>query len=151
MTCRILPGFLTCVSSVKPAHLKPEVVKPQEPQVVQHLNIHSRIPLSCEPPTVFRSRGIGCRNPGGRGLPESPTPGSPESSFVACHLLTECNLESHARTSGQTGPRFMQLTRAADYGVRVMIHMAGLDTGARVRLAGLAHAAEASPALPPKV
>ena len=45
----------------------------------------------------------------------------------------------------------MQLTRAADYGVRVMIHMAGLDTGARVRLAGLAHAADASPAFLSKV
>lgn len=36
----------------------------------------------------------------------------------------------------------MQLTRAADYGVRVMIHMAGLPPGARASHSELAEAAE---------
>lgn len=37
----------------------------------------------------------------------------------------------------------MQLTRAADYGVRVMIHLASTDAGARVSLPELARAADA--------
>ncbi len=37
----------------------------------------------------------------------------------------------------------MQLTRAADYAVRVMIHLASLPDGTKVRLADLAVAAEA--------
>jgi Rrf2 family protein len=36
----------------------------------------------------------------------------------------------------------MQLTRAADYAVRVMIHLAGLPPGTRVSRDDLAHAAE---------
>lgn len=36
----------------------------------------------------------------------------------------------------------MQLTRAADYAVRVMIHLAGMPPGARASRAGLAEAAE---------
>src|SRR5215471_5137178 len=36
----------------------------------------------------------------------------------------------------------MQLTRAADYAVRVMIHLAGLPTGTRVSRDDLAQAAE---------
>jgi len=37
----------------------------------------------------------------------------------------------------------MQLTRAADYGIRVMIHLAGPPTEARVSLPALAEAADA--------
>ncbi|HXS98551.1 MAG TPA: Rrf2 family transcriptional regulator [Candidatus Limnocylindrales bacterium] len=36
----------------------------------------------------------------------------------------------------------MQLTRAADYAIRVMIHLAGLPAGARASRSGLAEAAE---------
>ena len=36
----------------------------------------------------------------------------------------------------------MQLTRAADYAVRVMIHLAGLPSGTRASRSGLAEAAE---------
>jgi Rrf2 family protein len=36
----------------------------------------------------------------------------------------------------------MQLTRAADYAVRVMIHLAGLPSGTRVSLQALAQAAD---------
>jgi Rrf2 family protein len=43
----------------------------------------------------------------------------------------------------------MQLTRAADYGVRVMIHLA--DNGTRASLSDLAEAAEVSPAFLSKV
>ena len=45
----------------------------------------------------------------------------------------------------------MQLTRAADYGVRVMVHLASLAPGTRVSLADLADAAEASPSFLSKV
>jgi Rrf2 family protein len=45
----------------------------------------------------------------------------------------------------------MQLTRAADYGVRVMIHLASADPNARVSLTDLAEAAEVSPAFLSKV
>ncbi len=38
----------------------------------------------------------------------------------------------------------MQLTRAADYGVRVMMHLAAAPTGARASLPDLAEAAEVS-------
>jgi Rrf2 family protein len=43
------------------------------------------------------------------------------------------------------------LTRAADYGARVMIHLATLAPGARIRLAALAEAAEVPPAFLSKV
>jgi len=45
----------------------------------------------------------------------------------------------------------MQLTRAADYGVRVMIHLAGADPRARVSLTELSEAADVSPAFLSKV
>jgi Rrf2 family protein len=45
----------------------------------------------------------------------------------------------------------MQLTRAADYGVRVMIHLASVDGHVRVSLTALADAAEVSPAFLSKV
>jgi Rrf2 family protein len=45
----------------------------------------------------------------------------------------------------------VQLTRAADYGVRVMIHLASLGQEARVSLSALAEAAEAPPAFLAKV
>jgi Rrf2 family protein len=45
----------------------------------------------------------------------------------------------------------MQLTRAADYGVRVMVHLASCPQGARVSLADLAEAAEASPSFLSKI
>jgi Rrf2 family protein len=45
----------------------------------------------------------------------------------------------------------MQLTRAADYGVRVMIQMASAGADARVSLSELADAAEVSPAFLSKV
>jgi Rrf2 family protein len=45
----------------------------------------------------------------------------------------------------------MQLTRAADYGVRVMIHLASADPIARVSLTGLSEAADVSPAFLSKV
>jgi len=45
----------------------------------------------------------------------------------------------------------MQLTRAADYGVRAMVHLAGLPAGARAGVAELAKAAEVSPAFLTKV
>jgi Rrf2 family protein len=45
----------------------------------------------------------------------------------------------------------MQLTRAADYGVRVMIHLASADTNPRSSLSELADAAEVSPAFLSKV
>lgn len=45
----------------------------------------------------------------------------------------------------------MQLTRAADYGVRVMIHLAAAPTGGRSSLTELAAAAEVSPAFLSKV
>lgn len=41
------------------------------------------------------------------------------------------------------GNSSMQLTRAADYGVRVMVHLAGLPRGTRVSLPELAAVAEA--------
>lgn len=37
----------------------------------------------------------------------------------------------------------MQLTRGADYGVRVMIHLAGLDPGSRYSLSALSRASDA--------
>ncbi len=45
----------------------------------------------------------------------------------------------------------MHLTRAADYGVRVMIHLASAPRGARLSLTELAEAAEVSPAFLSKV
>jgi Rrf2 family protein len=48
------------------------------------------------------------------------------------------------------GP-IMQLTRAADYGVRVMIHLASADPVSRSSLTELADAAEVSPAFLSKV
>jgi len=45
----------------------------------------------------------------------------------------------------------MQLTRGADYGVRVMIQLASADPGARMSLGELAGAAEAPPAFLSKV
>lgn len=45
----------------------------------------------------------------------------------------------------------MQLTRAADYGVRVMIHLANGTPGARASLTDLADASEVSPAFLSKV
>jgi Rrf2 family protein len=45
----------------------------------------------------------------------------------------------------------MQLTRAADYGVRAMVHLAGLPPGARAGIAELAKAAEVSPPFLTKV
>ncbi|HEY3384695.1 MAG TPA: Rrf2 family transcriptional regulator [Vicinamibacterales bacterium] len=45
----------------------------------------------------------------------------------------------------------MQLTRAADYGVRVMIHLASDENSARASLTDLAAAAEVSPAFLSKV
>jgi Rrf2 family protein len=45
----------------------------------------------------------------------------------------------------------MQLTRGADYGVRVMVHLAGLEREARVNLADLAEATEAPPTFLAKV
>ena len=45
----------------------------------------------------------------------------------------------------------MQLTRAADYGVRVMIHLAAAERGTRTSLTELADAAEVSPAFLSKV
>lgn len=45
----------------------------------------------------------------------------------------------------------MQLTRAADYGVRAMIHLASADTRARSSLTELADAADVSPAFLSKV
>jgi Rrf2 family protein len=45
----------------------------------------------------------------------------------------------------------MQLTRAADYGVRVMIHLASTDPLSRFSLTELAEAAEVSPAFLSKV
>jgi Rrf2 family protein len=45
----------------------------------------------------------------------------------------------------------MQLTRAADYGVRVMIHLASAGENARVSLTELAHEADVSPAFLSKV
>jgi Rrf2 family protein len=45
----------------------------------------------------------------------------------------------------------MQLTRAADYGVRVMIHLASADPIARVSLTELSAAADVSPAFLSKV
>ena len=45
----------------------------------------------------------------------------------------------------------MQLTRAADYGVRVMIHLATAPGGVRSSLTDLAAAAEVSPAFLSKV
>ena len=45
----------------------------------------------------------------------------------------------------------MQLTRAADYGVRVMIHLASADPSARVSLTELSEAADVSPAFLSKV
>lgn len=45
----------------------------------------------------------------------------------------------------------MQLTRAADYGVRAMIHLASADTHTRVSLTELAGAADVSPAFLSKV
>jgi Rrf2 family protein len=45
----------------------------------------------------------------------------------------------------------MQLTRAADYGVRVMIHLASADPSARASLTELADAADVSPAFLSKV
>jgi Rrf2 family protein len=45
----------------------------------------------------------------------------------------------------------MQLTRAADYGVRAMVHLASLPAGARAGVADLAKAAEVSPAFLTKV
>jgi Rrf2 family protein len=45
----------------------------------------------------------------------------------------------------------MQLTRAADYGVRAMVHLAGLPAGGRAGIAELAKAGEVSPAFLTKV
>jgi Rrf2 family protein len=45
----------------------------------------------------------------------------------------------------------MQLTRAADYGVRVMIHLASAGAAARVSLSELADAVDVSPAFLSKV
>lgn len=45
----------------------------------------------------------------------------------------------------------MQLTRAADYGVRVMMHLVTQPTGTRASLTDLAEAAEVSPAFLSKV
>jgi Rrf2 family protein len=45
----------------------------------------------------------------------------------------------------------MQLTRAADYGVRVLIHLADVDSDARSSLTGLAEVAEVRPAFLSKV
>jgi Rrf2 family protein len=45
----------------------------------------------------------------------------------------------------------MQLTRAADYAVRVMIHLADIDSRVRSSLSELADAAEVSPAFLSKV
>jgi Rrf2 family protein len=45
----------------------------------------------------------------------------------------------------------MQLTRAADYGVRVMMHLTSADPNARSSLTELADAAEVSPAFLSKV
>jgi Rrf2 family protein len=45
----------------------------------------------------------------------------------------------------------MQLTRAADYGVRVMIHLASAGTPLRTSLTELADAAEVSPAFLSKI
>jgi Rrf2 family protein len=45
----------------------------------------------------------------------------------------------------------MQLTRAADYGVRAMVYLAGLPTGRRAGIAELARAAEVSPGFLTKV
>jgi Rrf2 family protein len=45
----------------------------------------------------------------------------------------------------------MQLTRAADYGVRVMIQLASAGVDARVSLSALADAAEVSPAFLSKI
>jgi Rrf2 family protein len=45
----------------------------------------------------------------------------------------------------------MQLTRAADYGVRVMIHLTNASQGLRLSLTNLAEAAEVSPAFLSKV
>ena len=45
----------------------------------------------------------------------------------------------------------MQLTRAADYGVRAMIHLANTSPGVRASLTDLADAAEVSPAFLSKV
>jgi Rrf2 family iron-sulfur cluster assembly transcriptional regulator len=45
----------------------------------------------------------------------------------------------------------MQLTRAADYGVRVMVHLASLSPGTRLNLAELADASDVSPSFLSKV
>jgi Rrf2 family protein len=45
----------------------------------------------------------------------------------------------------------MQLTRAADYGVRVMVHLASTDPHVRESLTELADAADVSPAFLSKV
>jgi Rrf2 family protein len=45
----------------------------------------------------------------------------------------------------------MQLTRAADYGVRVMIHLATTPVGARASLTALADASDVSPTFLSKV
>jgi Rrf2 family protein len=45
----------------------------------------------------------------------------------------------------------MQLTRAADYGVRAMIHLASADPSVRVSLTELSEAADVSPAFLSKV
>jgi Rrf2 family protein len=63
--------------------------------------------------------------------------------------------ENHAlpqirQPNWRPGP-IMQLTRAADYGVRVMIHLASADPRLRSSLTELADAAEVSPAFLSKV
>ncbi|MEW5981545.1 MAG: Rrf2 family transcriptional regulator [Acidobacteriota bacterium] len=45
----------------------------------------------------------------------------------------------------------MQLTRAADFGVRAMVHLASLEPGTRVPLGALSAAADVSPAFLSKV
>ncbi len=45
----------------------------------------------------------------------------------------------------------MQLTRAADYGIRAMVHLAGLPVGSRAGITELAKAAEVSEAFLTKV
>jgi len=48
----------------------------------------------------------------------------------------------YANRRKQVCEQFMQLTRAADYAVRVMIHLAGLPPGTRASRSQLAEAAE---------
>ena len=63
------------------------------------------------------------------------------SAVAACY---SCGCTNPARDSPMMKPNSsMQLTRAADYGVRVMIHLAGLPGPARLSLPALARAAEA--------